>query len=55
MKVEKFFPYDVFAGGLFGINSFIFLVIILITICSLYVWEFMLIFRSAVISKSETT
>lgn len=52
MKVEKFFSYDVFVGGLFGIKSFLFLVFILITISALYMWGFIMIFRNAVISKS---
>lgn len=53
MKVEKFFSYDVFVGGLFGIKSFLFLVFILVTISALYMWGFILIFRKAVISKSK--
>lgn len=53
MKAEKFFSYDVFVGGLFGIKSFLFLVFILIIICALHMWGFILIFRDAVISKSK--
>jgi|GEM_PF-3067464 len=54
MKVEKFFSYDVFVGGLFGIKSFLFLVFILIAISSIYMWGFVLIFRNATITKSKS-
>ncbi|AFS37296.1 hypothetical protein [Alteromonas macleodii] len=53
MKVEKFFSYDVFVGGLFGIKSFLFLVFILISISAVYMWGFVLFFRSAVLNKSK--
>jgi ABC-type multidrug transport system fused ATPase/permease subunit len=53
MKVERFFSYDVFVGGLFGIKSFLFLVFILITISAIYLWGFILILRRAVVSKSR--
>ena len=54
MKVEKFFSYDVFVGGLFGVKSFLFLVFILITISAVYMWGFVLFFRSAVLNKSKS-
>jgi hypothetical protein len=54
MKVEKFFSYDVFVGGLFGVKSFLFLVFILISISAIYMWGFILFFRSAVLSKSKS-
>ena len=53
MKVEKFFSYDIFVSGLFGIKSFLFMVFILITISALYMWGFILVFRNAVLSKSK--
>lgn len=53
MKVEKFFSYDVFTTGLFGVQSFLFLVFILISISSLYMWGFVLCFRSAVLTRSR--
>ena len=53
MKVEKFFSYDIFVSGLFGIKSFLFLVFILISISAVYMWGFVIIFRKAVISKSK--
>lgn len=53
MNVEKFFSYDVFVNGLFGIKSFLFLVFILITISALYLWGFIILFRKAIISKSS--
>jgi hypothetical protein len=54
MKVEKYFSYDVFTEGLFGIKSFLFLVFILITICALYLWGFVIFFRRAVLDKSKS-
>ncbi|MFB2800075.1 hypothetical protein [Shewanella seohaensis] len=54
MKVEKFFSYDVFTHGLFGVKSFLFLVFILISVSSLYMWGFILCFRNAVISRSKS-
>lgn len=54
MKVEKFFSYDVFVGGLFGVKSFLFLVFILITISAVYMWGFVLFFRNAVLNKSKS-
>ena len=53
MKVEGFFSYDVFVGGLFGVKSFLFLVFILIFISSLYMWGFVILFRNAVVSRSK--
>lgn len=54
MKVEKFFSYDVFVDGIFGIKSFLFLVFMLITISALYMWGFIFVFRHASISKSRS-
>lgn len=54
MKVEKFFSYDVFVGGLFGVKTFLFLVFVLISISAIYMWGFVLIFRRAVLTKSKS-
>ena len=54
MKVEGFFSYDVFVNGLFGIKSFLFLVFILISISAVYLWGFVVIFRSAILNKSKS-
>jgi hypothetical protein len=53
MKVEGFFSYDVFTDGLFGIKSFLFLVFILISMSSLYMWGFICVFTYAVLKKSK--
>lgn len=53
MKVEKYFSYDVFTEGLFGVKSFLFLVFILITISAVYLWGFVIFFRRAVLDKSK--
>lgn len=53
MKVEKFFSYDVFTNGLFGVKSFLFLVFILVSVSSLYMWGFVLCFRDAMLRKSN--
>lgn len=54
MKVEKYFSYDIFSEGIFGIKSFIFMVAILICISALYLWGFIFIFRSYFKIKSKT-
>lgn len=54
MKVEKFFSYDVFVSGIFGIKSFLLLVFIIIIISSIYLWGFVIFFRDAILSKSKS-
>ena len=51
MHTEKFFSYDVFVSGLFGVKSFLLVVFILISISSIYCWSFILFFRKAVLSR----
>ncbi len=53
MKVEKYFSYDIFSEGIFGIKSFIFMVAILISISALYLWGFIFVFKSNSKIKSK--
>ena len=52
MREEGFFSYDVFIEGLFGVNSFLTLILILVVISSIYMWGFIPLIRYAIKNKS---
>lgn len=53
MLHEKFFSYDFFSDGVFGLKTFLFVLLVLLLVTAFYLWGFILLGKKACIEHSK--
>lgn len=53
MLNERFFSYDFFSDGVFGLRAFLFVLLVLLLVAAFYLWGFILLAKMACIEYSK--